>query len=149
VRIVDEVHEEIPEDGPFDLVGLGAQTATAPRAYAIAQRYRDQGIPVVMGGIHATALPDETARFVDVVFQGDAEGAWPQLIRDFEAGEAQTTLQWPGSNWRTCHCHGGTCIVMTTFGLISASRGCRYRCEFCSLWKLQTEGFRTRRRSRC
>jgi radical SAM superfamily enzyme YgiQ (UPF0313 family) len=89
VRIVDEVMEEIPDEDSWDrpdLVGLTSLTITVPRAYEIARHYRQRGVVVVMGGAHATLCPDEAARFVDVVFQGEAEGGWPSLIGDFEAG---------------------------------------------------------------
>ena len=49
VRLVDEVLEEIPDDdgwGQPDLVGLTSLTVTAPRAYALADSYREQGIPI-------------------------------------------------------------------------------------------------------
>jgi len=81
VRIVDEVMEDIPQDETPDLVGLTALTITAPRAYELASHYRRRGVPVVMGGVHATLLPDEAARYVDVVFQGEAEASWPALQR--------------------------------------------------------------------
>ena len=78
VYIVDEVAEEIPRDFRPDLVGLTSLTPTAPRAYEIASGFRAQGVPVVMGGMHATLCPGEAARYVDVVFCGEAEGAWPR-----------------------------------------------------------------------
>ena len=84
VRLVDEVREDIPADYEPDLVALGSLSTAAPRAYEIAQHYRQRGIPVVMGGVHASLLPDEAERYVDVVFQGEAEGKWPLVIHDFE-----------------------------------------------------------------
>ena len=86
IRIVDEVFERIPADYEPDLVGLTSLSMTAPHAYEIARRYREQGVPVVMGGVHASLLPDEAEQYVDAVFQGEAESRWPKLIRDFEAG---------------------------------------------------------------
>jgi radical SAM superfamily enzyme YgiQ (UPF0313 family) len=148
VRIVDEVMEEIPDDATWgrpDLVGLTSLTITVPSAYDIARHYRDRGVTVVMGGPHATLLPDEAARHTDVVFQGEAEGAWPSLIRDFEAG-----------NLKPCYDGGAGSLANLPLPrrdlyhsryflrLISASRGCRYRCEFCTLWKLAEGRYRTR-----
>jgi radical SAM superfamily enzyme YgiQ (UPF0313 family) len=144
VRIVDQVVEQIPADYRPDLVALTALTITAPRAYAIARHYRAQGIPVVIGGVHATLLPDEVARHADVVFQGEAEGTWPTLIRDFEAGRLR-----PRYNGGAAALHRVPQPRRIYNGryrlqLISASRGCRYRCEFCTLWKLDGGQYRAR-----
>ena len=86
IRIADEVVEAHPRDFQPDLVGLTSLTPTAPRAYEIASHFRARGVPVVMGGMHATLCPDEAARHADAVLSGEAEGAWPQLIADFENG---------------------------------------------------------------
>jgi radical SAM superfamily enzyme YgiQ (UPF0313 family) len=145
VQIVDEVREEIPADCQPDLVALTSLSITVPRAYEIARRYRAQGVPVVLGGVHATLLPDEAERYVDVVYQGESEGSWPSLIRDFEAGTLKRRynggaatlccLPWPRRD-RYRHRY--------LIRLISASRGCKYRCEFCTLWKLEGGRYRTR-----
>lgn len=90
IKIIDE--QLGLEDGlewDPDLVGLTALTPSAPRAYSLAAQHRAQGTPVVLGGVHATAMPDEAARHVDAVVTGDAEGVWPQLLTDFEAGRLQ------------------------------------------------------------
>jgi len=145
VRIVDEVLEDIPFDHEPDLVGLTSLTITVPRAYEIANHYRERGIPVVMGGVHATLLPDEAARYVDSVIQGEAEGSWPSLIRDFEAGELKPRYNGLVSDLQ------GLCLPRRDLythryflQLASASRGCRYRCEFCTLWKLDGGRYRAR-----
>ena len=75
VRIVDEVAEDLPGDLEPDLVALTSLTITVPRAYEIAQHYRRRGIPVVLGGVHATLVPDEAQQYVDVVYQGEAESS--------------------------------------------------------------------------
>jgi radical SAM superfamily enzyme YgiQ (UPF0313 family) len=145
VRIIDEVVESIPGDYEPDLVALTSLSITTPRAYQIADWYRERGVPVVMGGVHATLLPDEAARYVDTVYRGEAEGAWPALIADLEAGEMKPRyeggvvplqdLPWPDRSGYSRR------YVMQ---LVSASRGCRYRCEFCTLWKLDGGRYRTR-----
>ena len=58
-----------------DLVGLTAFTTQAPRAYQIAAQFRARGIPVVMGGIHASLVPEEAARYADALFIGECETA--------------------------------------------------------------------------
>ena len=60
----------------FDLVGITAMTQQAFRAYEIAGEFRKRKIPVVMGGIHASVLPEEALEHVDTVFIGEAEDTW-------------------------------------------------------------------------
>ena len=72
-----------------DLVGITAFTASANRAYEIAAAYREQGVSVVMGGIHASMCTEEALRFVDAVVVGEAETVWPQVVADFEAERLQ------------------------------------------------------------
>jgi len=70
-----------------DLVGITVLSKTALRAYKIADAYRKTGIPVVLGGIHPTALPDEAKQHADSVVIGEAEGVWPRLIDDVRMGD--------------------------------------------------------------
>ena len=145
VRIVDEVLEAIPTDYQPDLVGLTALSITVPRAYEIAQYFRGQGTPVVLGGVHATLLPDEAGQYVDVVCQGEAEGNWPSLVRDFENGKLKARYNGGASDLRGLPLPRREAYDHRYFmQLISASRGCRYRCEFCTLWKLEGGRYRAR-----
>lgn len=86
ITIFDEYIEDIDFDKSFDLVGITAMTQQAMRAYEIAAIYRQKNIPVVMGGIHTTVLPDEALQYVDTVFLGESERLWPQFLTDFEQG---------------------------------------------------------------
>jgi radical SAM superfamily enzyme YgiQ (UPF0313 family) len=65
-----------------DLVGITAFTSQAPRAYEIAARYRSLGVPVVMGGIHATMSVDEAMTRVDSIVTGEAEAVWARVLED-------------------------------------------------------------------
>ena len=148
VRIVDEVLDEIPADDGWerpDLVGLTSLSITAPRAYELAAHYRAQGVPVVLGGVHATLLPDEAARYVDSVFLGEAEGRWPALIADLEAGALKPRYNGQAGALRDLPLPRRDLYHRRYFlQLVSASRGCRYRCEFCSLWKQEAGRYRAR-----
>jgi radical SAM superfamily enzyme YgiQ (UPF0313 family) len=145
VRIVDEVLDDIPAGYVPDLVGLSSLTITAPRAYQIASWYRDRGIPVVMGGVHATLCPDEAGEYVDAVYLGEAERGWPQVIADFEEGRLQRRYNAGASSLQDLpRPRRGLYEHHYRLNLVSASRGCRYRCEFCTLWKLDGGRYRAR-----
>ncbi|MBN2200374.1 cobalamin-dependent protein, partial [bacterium] len=58
-----------------DLVGISTITSTAPRAYAIADRIRAMGVPVILGGPHVTFLADEALEHAEYVIRGEAEEA--------------------------------------------------------------------------
>jgi len=82
VEIADENFE------PFsyrdaDLVGITAFTSSVMRAYEISSFYRKKNIPTVLGGIHASMMPEEAAMYVDSVVVGEAESVWPKVIADF------------------------------------------------------------------
>ena len=80
---------ELPEVGEleeFDLVGISSFTAQIDEAYAPADRYRAQGTPAVLGGIHVSLMPGEAARHADAIVLDGAEDAWPRLMEDFRAG---------------------------------------------------------------
>ena len=72
-----------------DLVGLTAITGASMRAYAYADFFRAQGIPVIMGGVHATLMPEEAKLHADAVITGPAYETWPQALRDFKNGTLQ------------------------------------------------------------
>ena len=59
VRVVNDIVEEIDFSERYDLVAITAMTVQAPRAYQIADAFRSRNVPVVIGGMHATALPEE------------------------------------------------------------------------------------------
>ena len=75
-RLLDDRIDVIDYDEPTDLVAINVETFTARRAYEIAAEYRARGVPVVLGGMHPTLLPDEVAEHADAVCTGDAETVW-------------------------------------------------------------------------
>ena len=82
VSIVDENlgAPDYPAMRRPDLVGITAFTSQANRAYEVASYFHDLGVPVIMGGIHATMCLDEVMERVDSVVTGEAEGIWPQVL---------------------------------------------------------------------
>src|SRR6185295_10880595 len=95
IVIQDEGVQPLDLDVEADLVGISCITGTAQRGYAIADQLRERGLPVVIGGVHATLLPDEAAEHADAIVIGYAEQSWPQLLRDFAAGKMRPRYMTP------------------------------------------------------
>src|SRR4051794_18457112 len=89
IRFYDDRMELIPFDQPTDLVAISVETYTAKRAYQIASNYRKRGVPVVMGGFHATLCPGEVAQYAEAVVCGEAEELWPRVIDDARHGRLE------------------------------------------------------------
>src|SRR5450759_2305090 len=70
-RIIDEEVEALDFDMDADLVGISFMTYNAPRAYAIADRFRARGVPVIFGGYHPTFLPEEAIQHADAICIGE------------------------------------------------------------------------------
>lgn len=135
VDIVDEGIMDMDLDADADLVGISAITGTAPRSYEIAGHYRKRGIPVVLGGVHPTLLPDEAARHADSVVVGYAEQSWPELLHDFAGGRMKPRYT-QGEGFHLAGLPFPRREMLpkrhyTTRATIEATRGCIYKCEFC------------------
>lgn len=145
VELIDESFEDFTFR-QADLVAFTSFTANAARAYEIADIYRKQNIHTVMGGIHASMYTAEVARYVDTVFTGEAEGAWPALIADFEAGKIKPFYD------------GGIVDIKDVpavrrdiynkypyvYDLVQTSRGCPMGCDFCSVTQMCGKTYRER-----
>ena len=145
VKIVDEYTERTDPREACDLVGITAYSCTATRAYDLAAMFRQRGIPVVLGGIHASMVPDEAAQYVDAVVLGEAESVWPQVIQDVENGRLQK--RYNGGRPSLEHM---PIPRRDLFGpryemdVIQTSRGCPFACEFCSVTAFNGAEFRQR-----
>jgi radical SAM superfamily enzyme YgiQ (UPF0313 family) len=128
-----------------DLVGLTAFTTQAPRAYAIAGQFRERGIPVIMGGIHASLVSDEAARYVDSVFTGECETLWPAVLADVERGQLKPRYQ-GGTAGDPPLRPDRTIFRKYPYEYASAqtSRGCPMDCSFCSVTVFNGRLFRMR-----
>lgn len=137
VRILDEQIDEIPWNAPVDLVGITCMTALAPRAYAIADRFRRRGVRVVLGGMHPTFRPEEALRHADAVVAGEAEGVWARVVADAAAGRLGGVYRAAApadlSALRPMPRHLLDKRRYATVHAIQATRGCPHRCAFCSV----------------
>jgi radical SAM superfamily enzyme YgiQ (UPF0313 family) len=136
IRIIDEGMDEIdPDRLDADLVGISAITGTAPRSYEISARLRKRGIPVVIGGVHPTLMPEEAMQHADSVVAGYAEESWPQLLRDFMAGRMRRRYdQSPQLNLANLPFPQRQLFdsrLVNVGDTIEATRGCIYKCDFC------------------
>jgi radical SAM superfamily enzyme YgiQ (UPF0313 family) len=87
VTLVDMLAGDLVDfDDPGDLIGVTVRTPIAGIAYRIADRLRESGATVVLGGPHASAVPRDAAEHADAVVVGEAETTWPRLLADFSAG---------------------------------------------------------------
>jgi radical SAM superfamily enzyme YgiQ (UPF0313 family) len=129
-----------------DIVGITAFTSTVNRAYEIAQIYRKAGIPVVMGGIHVSMMAEEALNYCDTVVIGEAEGAWPMVLEDFEAGKMKR--QYRGAWIDLAHLPMPRRDILKNeyygWGGIQTSRGCPMNCSFCSVSAFNGRRFRRR-----
>ncbi len=133
VRIHDEQLQG-PASMDADLVGITATTWSVNRAYALAREYRGRGIPVVLGGVHPSMLPDEAGRFADAVVVGDAELIWADVVRDAAAGRMEPVYR-PATPGLVGLRQPRRDLITGRymFTSISTVRGCPYRCEFCAI----------------
>jgi len=152
VRLVDEAVEDVDLNMEADLVGLSVMTATAPRAYQLADHFRSRGIQVVMGGVHPSSLPDEALQHSDSVVIGEGEGHWVQVLGDFEQGSLKKIYQnstpfplheLPPPRWDLLPAQ--RYFVPRT---VQVSRGCPMSCSFCSVSSFFGRSYRHRPVSR-
>lgn len=128
-----------------DLVGITAFTSQAPRAYALAALFRAMGVPVVMGGIHASLCLDEALRYADAVVTGEAESVWAQVLADAASGTLQRVYRGgmgPASGIPPAR--HDLLAGRYYLGSIQTTRGCPLACVFCSVTAFNGGKFRHR-----
>ena len=150
-----------------DIIGISTITPTAPRAYAIADKFRSLGVPVIMGGPHVTFLPDEALKHADYVIRGEAEEAFLNFLEIWQNGKQFSEV--PNLSYKA----EGTSIhnplkplskpldanpfpdfelsqsiqkkiAGTTIIPVQTSRGCPFHCSFCSVTGMFGKAYRFR-----
>ncbi len=155
VEFIDENVEPLPDDGHADFVGISMMlTAQVKRGWAIADRYRQQGVKVICGGIAAMLHAEETAMHADSVFLGEAEGRMEKVFDDFRRNRLQKVYDYLTDHPpiesvgtarrsilnRELYNYKGVQMV----DLVHASRGCRFNCYPCCVSYLGGRKFRPR-----
>ncbi len=138
IEILDENFERFHYI-PCDIVAITCSMTTAiNRAYFISSEYQKQGIPTIIGGLHASYLPDEASQYFTSVVIGDAESVWEQVLMDFENnslkkiyGDVENKNRYIITPQRS---------IFNKYPYVSASvetsRGCNEVCEYCSVASL-------------
>jgi len=165
VRIYCQAFDDIDYDDMLtsDLVGISNTTSTAPEGYRIADRARQAGIPVMMGGSHASFMAEETLEHADYCVRGEGEYTLMELVDAIESGSGFGSINGlsykVGDESRHNPDRELVCdldaLPFPDLSLIRArdkvkitpiatSRGCPYGCNFCSVIKMFGRGYRTR-----
>jgi len=135
IKILDETFEKIDFNKDYDLIGITCCTPSAPRAYEIADKFRNLGVKVVLGGYHPSGLPEEALQHADSVVIGEAENSWPVLIKDLKNNSLKKIYHSKKPADLSCFKPIRRDIGESHFATarIEATRGCPIRCEFCSI----------------
>ena len=144
---VDEEAQDLDWNREADVVGITFHTPSAHHAYEIAAHFRARGVCVAMGGPHVTLLPEEASRHADVVFPGEAEGAWEEFLKDFETGAYRRVYRRTGVPSLENAPMANKALIHRndhTSGVLFATRGCPYRCDFCAVVAMYQQGLRQR-----
>jgi len=135
VELCDENVQRVDPEAQADLVGITVNVDTSTRAYELAKAFRSRRIPVVLGGIHVSANPEEAMRHADAVCVGEAEGVWREILHDARTGRlkgiyrsprAAAGINTPPPRWDLID---PSAYLVTN--VVCASRGCPHHCEFC------------------
>ncbi len=128
-----------------ELVGITAFTSQASRAYEVATHFRRLGIPVVMGGIHATMCLDEVVERVDSVVTGEAESVWRLVLEDARRGALKRRYDGGFADIGDIPSARHDLLPGDyAFGAVQTTRGCPLNCSFCSVTAFNGAHYRQR-----
>lgn len=148
IKIIDESLSEIDFDLEVDLLAITAITPLAPRAYEIADGFRKKGKRVVIGGIHASWLPEEAKGHSDSVAIGEADEIWNEILVDAERERLKPFYRQKGrTDLGLLPIPRRDILPRKGYlfhNLIQTTRGCPFDCEFCSVTALHGRSYRMR-----
>ncbi|MCX5818962.1 MAG: radical SAM protein [Deltaproteobacteria bacterium] len=146
IKIADENIDKFKFE-EADLVGITGFTSSINRAYEIARIYREKKIKVIMGGIHISMLPDEALQYADSVVIGEVEGIWKQVISDFENNRLLPKYNGPRIDLSQTQITPRHDLLHPNYfwNSVQTSRGCPFKCNFCSVSRYLGHEYRQRR----
>lgn len=133
-ELYDDRFELIDYDTQTDLVCITVETYTAKRSYKIAAKFRERGIPVVLGGYHVTLCPEEAALYSDSIIVGNAETVWQDMLRDRKNNALKK--KYTGGIGEYDISPDKSIFIGKDYlpvSLVETGRGCCHSCEFCSI----------------
>jgi len=150
MKLIDEQLEPIDFDDRADLVAITTSTLTSLRAYDVADEFRRRRVPVILGGPHTFFHADEAGDHCSAVGIGEGERIWPRMLEDARNGSLDKV-------YRADLLASLAGLPMPRYDLVDlrpyrpfrtftvvSSRGCPFRCEFCSERLLLGERYRCR-----
>jgi radical SAM superfamily enzyme YgiQ (UPF0313 family) len=147
IKIIYETIEDIPYGEKWDLVGLTGMGSGSFRAWQIADEFRARGVKVVIGGVGPSLFdPEITLKHADSIFIGEAEETWTQLLEDLKNGKLHRIykpLKPPDmSKLPTPRYDLMNLKRMGFMRSVQCTRGCPYRCKFCSVATFSNGSYR-------
>jgi len=146
VEVLHEMVRPIDYTTDADFVALSFMDYLAPHAYEVAARFRALGKIVVGGGKFASTFPDEVQPHFDAILVGEAQGVWPEMVRDLVSNTLRSRYHAvpngslediPAPRYDLVESTYATPIVT------EATRGCPHPCTYCQL-NIRRVPFRTR-----
>ncbi|MCG6537714.1 MAG: hypothetical protein L7F78_24110, partial [Syntrophales bacterium LBB04] len=143
----DENIDPINWDIECDLAGLTGFTPQFERMKSISSKFRARGLPIAAGGIYATIDPEAVQTIADYLFVGEAEYSWPQFLREWTAGKAQSLYK--QETYINMHkspppdlsyIRGKDYLYFT----VQTSRGCPNNCDFCDVIRVLGRQYRSK-----
>jgi len=137
VELLIEVVDGINFDTDADIVGIGSMGHATFRGLEIAVEFKKRGKTVIMGGYMASIAHEEAMKHVDSVIIGDAEIAYPKMLRDFEeTGKLKPVYNYPIHELKNLPVPRYDLLTQKRIGSmlpVQAGRGCTFLCSFCSI----------------
>jgi radical SAM superfamily enzyme YgiQ (UPF0313 family) len=136
VEVLHEMVRPIDYRTDADFVAISFMDYLAPHAYEVASRFKAHGKVVVGGGKFVSTFPDETAAHFDSILVGEAQGVWPEMVRDMVAGtlkpryfadDTPSLRGIPPPRYDLVESKYEVPVVTET------SRGCPHPCTYCQL----------------